>query len=381
MPRGKPKGNKDKGATCSGAGGGPSSLDSRKRRAESQLDFQQPTLSAIQVTQVPPTAVDEHQQAATSTGIENPTTSASTWQGTPEMPQLLASTMYQIAINVSQNIKAKIISSAYVDLALLLSNTNVIPTEKSIYINEKGELMTRETSKPSVKIDSIEKWTDAFIIYSSIYSSAHIGSVQGLFKYLHDVRLGAVRVGGLGFKSYDEQFRLRRSMDPSIPWGKVDSAVWCVGSSIIKHAFLAAMLRTGGINLGLERLGIKIWWQGLEEAPDFLVIHGGGNDLGDPDWPLAELIEHMSESITSLADLLPKTKLVWSQILPRKSYRYSSDLEAMERNRKRFNRATACQIQDLGGGHILSTQILLGTSTSFWAMTMCISILWVTKNS
>nr|XP_034324486.1 uncharacterized protein LOC117689027 [Crassostrea gigas] len=82
MPRGKPKGNKDKGATCSGAGGGPSSLDSRKRkrRAESQLDFQQPTLSAIQVTQVPPTAVDEHQQVATSTGIENPTTSASTWQ-------------------------------------------------------------------------------------------------------------------------------------------------------------------------------------------------------------------------------------------------------------------------------------------------------------
>lgn len=141
-----------------------------------------------------------------------------------------------------------------------------------------------------------------------------------------------------------------------------------MGSSIFKHAFLAAMLRTGGINLGLERLGIKIWWQGyaglkftdlkkkvmyltrLEEAPDFLVIHCGGNDLGDPDWPLAELIEHMSESITSLADLLPKTKLVWSQILPRKSYRYSSDLEAMERNRKRFNRATACQIQDLGGG-------------------------------
>lgn len=149
-----------------------------------------------------------------------------------------------------------------------------------------------------------------------------------------------------------------------------------MGSSIIKHAFLAAMLRTGGINLGLERLGIKIWWQGyaglkftdlkkkviyltrLEEAPDFLVIHCGGNDLGDPDWPLAESIEHMSESITSLADLLPKTKLVWSQILPRKSYRYSSDLEAMERNRKRFNRATACQIQDLGGAYIKHPDII-----------------------
>lgn len=81
MPRGKPKANKDKGATCSGAGGGPSSLGSRtrKRRAENPLDSQQPTISAIQVTQVPPTAAEEHQQAATSTGIENLTTSASTW--------------------------------------------------------------------------------------------------------------------------------------------------------------------------------------------------------------------------------------------------------------------------------------------------------------
>uniref|UniRef100_A0A8W8MKM1 Uncharacterized protein n=1 Tax=Magallana gigas TaxID=29159 RepID=A0A8W8MKM1_MAGGI len=43
MPRGKPKANKDKGATCSGAGS-----RTRKRRAESKPDFQQPTFSAIQ---------------------------------------------------------------------------------------------------------------------------------------------------------------------------------------------------------------------------------------------------------------------------------------------------------------------------------------------
>lgn len=149
-----------------------------------------------------------------------------------------------------------------------------------------------------------------------------------------------------------------------------------MGSSIIKHAFLAAMLRTGGINLGLERLGIKIWWQGyaglkftdlkkkvmyltrLEEAPDFLVIHCGGNDLGD--WSLAELIEYMSQSITSLAELLPKTKLVWSQILPRKSYRYSSDLEAMERNRKRFNRAMQQHVKyrTWGGAYIKHPDII-----------------------
>lgn len=77
--------------------------------------------------------------------------------------------MHQFALNGSQNIKALIISSAYVDLTLLLNNTNVIPSEKYIYINEKGQVVTREISTPSVKIDIIELWTDAFIIYSSIY--------------------------------------------------------------------------------------------------------------------------------------------------------------------------------------------------------------------
>jgi hypothetical protein len=56
--------------------------------------------------------------------------------------------------------------------------------------------------------------------------------------------------------------------------------------------------RPEGSNLTLERLAIKIWWQGysgmklhdvkpklwtmssFEEAPDIIVLHCGGNDLG-----------------------------------------------------------------------------------------------------
>lgn len=54
---------------------------------------------------------------------------------------------------------------------------NVIFIEKFIYINEKGELMMREISKLLVKIDSIEKWIDVFIIYSSIYLLVYIDLV------------------------------------------------------------------------------------------------------------------------------------------------------------------------------------------------------------
>jgi len=69
--------------------------------------------------------------------------------------------------------------------------------------------------------------------------------------------------------------------------------VWVVGSSITKHAFVHARSRPGGVNLGLSRLNVSIWWQGksgmvikdlpkvipnclrFEDPPQFLVIHVG----------------------------------------------------------------------------------------------------------
>ena len=72
---------------------------------------------------------------------------------------------------------------------------------RKMYFNQKGELVTGEGDKASNKITTIEKWTDAFIVYCSIYASAHPTSVQGLFKYMRDVRMGAARVGGsMGWK-------------------------------------------------------------------------------------------------------------------------------------------------------------------------------------
>ena len=77
-----------------------------------------------------------------------------------------------------------------------------------------------------------------------------------------------------------------------------------MGSSIIKQAFTEALCRPGGANLGLERLGINIWWQGysglrflqmksklsylkqFESDPDYLIMHAGGNDIGVKECPL-----------------------------------------------------------------------------------------------
>lgn len=61
----------------------------------------------------------------------------------------------------------------------------------------------------------------------SIYLSAHIDQTHSLIKYMANVKLGASRVsGGLGWREYDRQFRLKRAKDNSISWDKIDPELW-----------------------------------------------------------------------------------------------------------------------------------------------------------
>lgn len=73
---------------------------------------------------------------------------------------------------------------------------------EKIFFNDKTELAIREvvTCKPSIKILTISRWTDAFQEYVSSYALAHLYSFQGLLKYLYDIRLGSSRCmeGDLG---------------------------------------------------------------------------------------------------------------------------------------------------------------------------------------
>jgi len=58
---------------------------------------------------------------------------------------------------------------------------------------------------------AINTWLDAFLTYISIYISAHPESTQGLLTYMYTVKLGASRSTGLGWREYDQQFRLKKS--------------------------------------------------------------------------------------------------------------------------------------------------------------------------
>lgn len=161
--------------------------------------------------------------------------------GTLNDPQIqqVSSIHARLGLNVSQGTKNKITNGEYVELSNLLdSNCNhpSVKEEKTVVMID-GILTTKE--KPKQLINSIEKWTDCFLVYISIYISVHPEKAQSLLKYMQTVRLGASRMRGLGWKEYDQQFRLKMAFDPSKSWDTVDNELWLmymISDSITSNA-------------------------------------------------------------------------------------------------------------------------------------------------
>ncbi|KAK6179792.1 hypothetical protein SNE40_012069 [Patella caerulea] len=135
-----------------------------------------------------------------------------------------------LGAQVSPTIKQKICHGDYVDLASLLATQK--DSERRLSLGPNGEIMTKE--KSTIKIFDIEKWTDAFLIYLSIYSSVHPTKFQDMLKYISTIRLGASRIRTMGWKTYDEQFRLKLANDPSGSWGNIDYELWLLYMSNVE---------------------------------------------------------------------------------------------------------------------------------------------------
>lgn len=126
--------------------------------------------------------------------------------------------------NVSESVKQKIVKGDFIDLGQLLSNPIPIDGKQTLTISN-GQVVI-EPKRASVKITNVQKWTDAFLIFSSIYSVVHPGKFLGLLKYIYTLRLGATRCAGIGWKFYDEQFRMRMAKNPLASWEVVDQELW-----------------------------------------------------------------------------------------------------------------------------------------------------------
>nr|XP_034311277.1 uncharacterized protein LOC117680502 [Crassostrea gigas] len=146
------------------------------------------------------------------------------------------------------------------------------------------------------------------------------------------------------------------ALSSHVPTNMNQDSVWIIGSSII-HWAQKYSETTNQLNLGLNHFTIN-WngrrgmvWEYLyttvssmliaNKQPTILIIHCGGNNIGDPQNTLKGIQKFMKLTLSQMADLLPNTLIVWSHILPRSNWRQSLSTIEGENSRRRINSAIA----------------------------------------
>lgn len=133
-----------------------------------------------------------------------------------------------IAAHVPPALKQQIARGEYVNLALLLKGSielsDIYDKGSTLRLSADGKIETQ--ARPCKdKIYTIEKWTDAFIVYASIYTASNLNKIYEIFHYMWVIRECAARQGDLAWREYDEQFRLRQALKPS-SWARINNDLW-----------------------------------------------------------------------------------------------------------------------------------------------------------
>ena len=86
-----------------------------------------------------------------------------------------------------------------------------------------GQLVKKVNAR---KVTNKDDWTSAFIRYMAVYLDKNPTKTIALLRYLDNVHLAADKFGGLGWRDYDEQFRLSVAENPDKDWTPIDNHLW-----------------------------------------------------------------------------------------------------------------------------------------------------------
>ncbi len=90
-------------------------------------------------------------------------------------------------------------------------------------------------------------------------------------------------------------------------------------------------------------------------APDYLIIHLGGNDLGTE--KTYDTCSRLRDAIRKVLIFMPHCKVVWSEILARRCYTAATFQTGMDSARKKVNKKARSYVRGLNGYVIRHTNI------------------------
>ncbi|KAJ8315081.1 hypothetical protein KUTeg_007231, partial [Tegillarca granosa] len=129
--------------------------------------------------------------------------------------------------DITAQLREEIWGHQYVNLSLLLKGSAELTdfyTASNLVLNESGCFEFR----PKVlkdKIPSIEKLTDAFLLFTNIYLRRYPERAVELTQYMSVIRDAAARSSGFGWRAYDEKFCLRQPIQYQ-SWATLNYPLW-----------------------------------------------------------------------------------------------------------------------------------------------------------
>ena len=125
-------------------------------------------------------------------------------------------------------LRERIWNNQFVNLTLKLKGSSELQDYCSgggiLYQGLNGTIETRPR-EDKTQIQNISQWTDAFIIFMSVYIVSHSQEAPNLLKYMYNIREAASKRAGFAWRSYDVQFQLRQEVSPA-SWAEINTDLW-----------------------------------------------------------------------------------------------------------------------------------------------------------
>lgn len=129
---------------------------------------------------------------------------------------------------ISQTLKEKVWNFEYVDLSQFLRQNfeNSVEEKGSNLEIINGKLVLQPRKRKTKSIDNISLWTNAFLTYTLVLIENHPNKASELIHYMLVLRNVAQENPNARWITYDQQFRLRVSRNPSRSWNTIDGDLW-----------------------------------------------------------------------------------------------------------------------------------------------------------
>ena len=137
-----------------------------------------------------------------------------------------------VAAHVNKPLKEKIQNFEYVDFSKLLPRDKLAEEEddRLVWINKGGyPVMVPAADRESQGgggITSLNKWDQAFRVYSDILTTKHPEKINELLQYSHVIATAAQTYVWDNVYSYDKAFRIHISEYPARSWGVILQQAW-----------------------------------------------------------------------------------------------------------------------------------------------------------